>query len=44
MLDKQGPKCPIVIAVKFAALLQQTFEDGHAAITREKALMEVGAL
>ena len=30
--------------MKFAAPLQQTFEDGHAAITRKKAMMEVGAL
>jgi hypothetical protein len=44
LFDKQCPKCPIVIAVKFAAPLQQTFENGHAAITMEKAMMEVGAL
>ena len=44
MRDKQGPKFPIVIAVKFAAPLQQTFEDGHAAIAKKKAMMEVGAL
>ena len=31
------------VAVKSAALLQQTFEDGHSAITRDKTMKEVGA-
>jgi len=44
LFDKQCPGCPIVIAVKFAEPLKQTFEKGKAAVTMKKAMMEVGAL